>query len=263
MKEKSVAFVVLTCDNYSDLWPMTIHFIEKNWPDCPFDKYFVTNFKSISESSFECIKIGKDESWSDNLLKVLSFLKEKYEYVIITLEDVPIVEKVDQGKFNKILNIFFEIDANFLCFINRPKATRKFNEFFGVIDKGSIYRPTCEYSLWKISVLEDLLAKGENAWEFEKFGSVRSDKYDKFFVVYKSVFKECHTVIKGKWRRGAINELRRIGYKPDIGNRTLFSRKDELLINIYAVIFNIFNRTILFPWQIRRKIVFKIRGYKY
>lgn len=259
----SVALVVLSCDNYSDLWPMTLYFIEKNWSECPFDKYFVTNYKSIPKSSFECMKIGKDVSWSDNLLKVLSVLKTNYKYVLITLEDVPIIEKVDQAKLNQIMNTYFEIDANFLNLTNIPKATHKINEYFGLLEKGSIYRPMTEYSLWKITVLEDLLVKGENAWEFEKFGAVRSDVYDKFYVVYKSIFLTCHTVVKGKWVRSAIKKVSKLGFNPDTSNRKIFSRKEELQLQLYRMIFNIFHRSILVPWQLRRKIVFKIRGYKY
>jgi len=91
MKEKSIAFLVLTCDKYADLWPMYFHFFNKNWPDCPYKKYFVTNHKSISESNFECIKIGNDESWSDNLTKALSVLKTKFEYLMITFKVLPII----------------------------------------------------------------------------------------------------------------------------------------------------------------------------
>lgn len=261
--EKSVAFIVMTCDNYSDLWPMNLHFFEKNWPDCSFDKYFITNYKSIPDSSFECMKIGKDQSWSDNLLKVLSVLKTKYKYVLITLEDVPIIEKVNQEKLIAMMKIFFELDANFLSFNNKPKATNKFNKYFGIIKEGSVYRPTCEYSLWKISVLEDLLVKGENAWEFERFGAVRSDKYDKFYIVYKSIFVTCHTVVKGKWIRSAYKEINKLGFKPDIQNRKVFSRKEELFYHLYLLVFNLFHRTFLVPWQLRRKIIFKLRGYKY
>lgn len=261
--KQSVAFIVLTCDNYSDLWPMTLHFFEKNWSDCPFDKYFVTNYKSAPESSFKSLKIGEDNSWSDNLLKVISNLKSKYEYLLITLEDVPIIEKVDQIKLNQILQIFFENDANYLSCTNIPKETHKFNDYFGLLEKGSVYRPTTEYSLWKISVLEDLLVTGENAWEFERFGAVRSDKYDKFYVVYKNIFSTCHTVVKGKWIRSALDRINKLGFKPDIQNRKIFSWKEEIFYHLYGIIFNVFHRTILVPWHVRRKIIFKIKGYKY
>ena len=260
---KSVAFVVLTCDAYSDLWPMYLHFFTKNWPDCPYDKYFVTNYKSIDDSSFQCMKIGRDESWSDNLLKVISLLKSDYDYVLITLEDVPIVERVDQRRLNQMVKTFFDVDANFLSCTNIPKQTHKYNSSFGKIERGSIYRPTCEYSLWKMSILEKLLVKGENAWEFERYGAIRSDKYDKFYVVYKNIFNSCHTVVKGKWIRSGLRKIMALGFIPDTQHRKVFSRREEILYHLYGMVFNIFHRTILVPWQLRRKIVFKSKGYKY
>lgn len=263
---KSIAFIVLTCDNYSDLWPMFINFSEKFWPDCPYDKYFITNNKSIPESTFECVKIGKDESWSDGLLKTISALKSKYDYLLITLEDSPIIEKVDQDKLNLIVNDFFCADGNFLSLFTQSdmgKPTRKYNENFGIIDKGSLYRPTCVYSLWKISVLEDLLIREENAWEFERFGSVRSDKYDNFFMVYKNFFKMSNTVIKGKWLRSEYNKISKLGYEPDIKNRKMNTKKEEFIFKAYFFVFKLFYKHLPIPWRIRRKVVFTLKGYKY
>lgn len=263
---KSTAFIVLTCDNYSDLWPMFINFSEKYWPDCPYDKYFITNNKEIPESSFDCIKIGKDDSWSDGLLKAIAELKSKYDYLLITLEDSPIIEYVDQDKLNIVTDEFILAKGNFLSLYTQnemSKPTQKYNDFFGIIDKGSLYRPTCVYSLWKISVLEDLLVREENAWDFERYGSVRSDKYDKFFMVYKSFFKMSNTVVKGKWRRSEYKKIKKLGYNPDIINRDLLSRKEELFANIYAFIFKIFYFYLPIPWKIRRKVIFKLKGYKY
>ena len=70
-----IAFIVLSCDNYSDLWPLFISQFEKNWPDCPFDKFISTNFLSTNSNSFNDIKIGKDDSWSDSVIKTLNILK--------------------------------------------------------------------------------------------------------------------------------------------------------------------------------------------
>lgn len=263
---KSTALIVLTCDGYSDLWPMFIDFSEKYWSDCPYDKYFITNNKSIPESTFSAIKIGKDESWSDGLLKAIDKLKSKYEYLLITLEDSPIIEYVDQNKLNLITNSFFAAKGSFLSLFtqhNIGKPTRKYNEFFGIIDKGSLYRPTCVYSLWKISVLEDLLVREENAWDFERYGSVRSDKYDGFFMVYNNFFKMSNTVIKGKWLRSEYKKISNLGFHPDIKNRELMSRTDELRFKAYVLIFVILNKFVPIPWKIRRKVVFTLKGYKY
>jgi hypothetical protein len=263
---KSTALIVLTCDNYSDLWPMFISLSEKYWPDCPYDKYFITNNKSVPESSFNSIKIGQDESWSDGLLKAIDELKSKYDYLLITLEDSPIIEYVDQDKLNLITNAFFTAKGNFLSLFTQQdmgKPTRKYNEFFGIIDKGSLYRPTCVYSLWKISVLEDLLVREENAWDFERYGSVRSDKYDDFFMVYKNFFKMSNTVIKGKWLRSEYKRIKKLGYNPDITSRDLMSKKEEFRFKTYLLIFKILNKHVPIPWKIRRKVVFTLKGYKY
>lgn len=264
--KKSIAFVVLTCDSYSDLWPLYISFFQKNWENCKYDKFFITNNESIPGSNFEFIKIGKDKSWSDGLLKAISVLKNKYDYLFITLEDCPIIETVNQIKLDFIIDEFFVSEGNFLSFYTMGemgKPTRKYNKYFGIIDKGSLYRPTCVYSLWKISVLEDLLVRDENAWEFERFGSVRSDKYDNFFMVYNNFFKVSNTVIKGKWLRSEYKRIIKLGFKPSLEKRKLNTRKEEFIFKLYYFVFKLFYKYVPIPWKIRRKIVFKIKGYNY
>jgi hypothetical protein len=264
-QSKSIAFIVLTCDSYSDLWPMFINFHDKFWPNCPYDKYFVTNNKSISNSSFEFINIGKDDSWSDGLLKALSILKIKYEYLIITLEDSPLVKPVEQEKLDLILKSFFDEKGNFLSLFtqnNMGSPTKKFNKYFGILDKGMLYRPTCVYSFWKISVLENLLVKEENAWEFERNGSIRSDKYDYFFMTYKNFFKISNTVIKGKWLISEYKKIKKLGFEPDISARKLNTRREEIYYKSYALLFKILYKYLI-PWKIKRSLIFKLRGYKY
>ena len=167
---------------------------------------------------------------------------------------------------NLITNAFFAAKGNFLSMYTQHgmgKPTRKYNDLFGIIDKGSLYRPTCVYSLWKISVLEDLLIRDENAWEFERYGSIRSDKYDQFFMVYQNFFKMSNTVVKGKWIRSEYKKLKKLGYDPDIMSRNMLTVKEEIFSKIYLLIFKIFNKYLPIPWRIRRRVVFKLRGYKY
>ena len=255
------AFIVLSCDKYSDLWPMYLHFFDKNWPDCKFDKYFITNNKGIKHDGFKSLKIGEDLSWSDNLKKVLLQLKGRYDYVFISLEDVPIIVQVNQKLFEKILNLFFRLDGNFIALNNNTKHSSKFNEYFGIIEKGSLYRPTCEFSLWKISVLEELLVSGENAWEFEKYGAIRSDKFDNFYVVYDTLFKNCHTVVKGKWVRQSYRKIRSFGFEPNIETRPIFTVKEEIAHQMYARLFGFIYKHFLSKTKLSRKIIYNIKGY--
>lgn len=250
------AFVVLSCDNYSDLWPIYIKQFKKNWPDCPFDKYISTNKLDADDSTFRTLKIGEDNSWSDGVIKTLKLLEGNYDYALIALEDLILIEKVDNLKFKTIFNSFIETDGNFLKFIRKPKPTAKYNQYFGIIGKGSLYRPTCVYSLWKIDVLLDLLDKSENAWQFERYGAVRSDKHEGFYVVYNTFFKVLNTVIKGKWVPKEKSKIKKLGYEID-SKRGTFSFLYASLHRIKTLCFNVF--TEIFPWRFRRRIIFKLK----
>jgi len=252
-----IAFLVLTCDAYSDLWGMYITLFEKNWPDFPYDKFFVTNFKSIPQSSFNEIKIGEDKSWSHGLIKALNVLKNDYTHVFITLEDLPIVDKVNTDEFIEITNEFLSVNGNYLKFIRKPRPTRNFNNKFGIIEPGSLYRPTCVYALWRIDVFLDLLNDEENAWQFERYGAVRSDVYDKFFVVHNDFFKVLNTVVKGKWVPTELKKIRKFGYNPSM-QRPMLSDFDSFKLKIRTLLFNSFTK--LFPWKLRRKVVFKLKN---
>ena len=257
MNDKNkIAFLVLSCDNYSDLWSMFIHQFEKNWPDCKMDKFFVTNHKSIPKSSFNEIKIGDDISWSDCLMKALSQLKENYTHVLITLEDLPLIKKVDNKKFNSILEDFFKIEAKYLKFIRKPQPTKKFNQDFGVVEAGSLYRPTCVYALWELDTFLNLLRAEENAWEFERYGSVRSDKIEGFYVVYHDFFKVLNTVVKGKWVPSELKKIKELGCNIKV-TRDVFSNYESLKLKFNSIFFSLFTKLI--PWRLRRKIVFSLK----
>lgn len=259
INQSNIAFLVLSCDKYSDLWPIFIEQFERNWPNCPFDKYISSNFLSANSETFNDIKIGKDYSWSDGVIKTLNALKNRYKYVLITLEDLILMEKVDDVEFRKIVQEFIMLDGNYLKFIRKPKPTNYFNNYFGEIKPCSLYRPTSVYALWKIDTLLELLKETENAWEFERFGSFRSDKYDGFYVVYKDFFKISNTIVKGKWVPNEKKKIKNLGY--EIGNtRKELSTVHSFKLRIHSYVFNLF--TSFIPWKYRRPIVFNIKKNK-
>jgi len=244
-------FLVISCDAYSDLWPMYINLFERYWADCPFDKYFATNYKSIESNTFFEFKMGQDNHWSDGLIHVLEFLSTKYEYVLITHEDLPLVEIVDNLAFISILSEFEKLEGNYLKFLSKPHPTNYYNKYFGEIKPGSTYRTTTVYALWDLKLLRSLLVCGESAWEFEKKGPSRSDKYNKFYVVYNDFFKVINTVIKGKWNPIELKKLNKIGYYPVI-ERNIFSKQDKFTNYVHKIIYKIF--ICLIPWSHRRRV---------
>ena len=54
-----VAILVVSYDGTEYLWDYLFQSFEKFWPDCPYKKYLMTNFKDYSSREVNIIKIGE------------------------------------------------------------------------------------------------------------------------------------------------------------------------------------------------------------
>jgi len=255
--QNKFAVLVVSCDKYSDLWNPFFKSFLKFWPDCPFDIYLLNNHNCINISRVKNISVGEDISWSDNLHKGVNKLKE--DYIFLFLEDLFLIDFVETNKVLKISKWILESNANYVR-INPSavKPDKKFNELVGIVSKGTIYRTSTVLSVWKKDILLNLLKAGESAWDFEIYGSLRSDIYDGFYATWGEYFSIINAIIKGKWQRKAIRKLNSIGIEIDLNKREImtfeetikyyFSRKRSGLLK-------------LFPARYRRKLKeFVLRG---
>jgi len=80
------AVLVVSCDNYSDLWEPFFELFWRFWPDCPFNVYLLSNKINADIPRVKNLLVGDDISWSDNLRKGISQLKEKY--ILLFIEDL-------------------------------------------------------------------------------------------------------------------------------------------------------------------------------
>ena len=249
----NIAVLVVSCDAYSDLWPPFFELYFRNWSDNKFDTFLLSNFKKYSDSRVESIIVGEDKTWSKNLINALKKLDE-YEYVLLFMEDTFLKEKVDTTVLNSIIEEFTSNKGNYLTLINEPKPNIPHNKGYGEISIGAPYRPTATFAVWKISTLLSLLDANENAWEFEKKGAIRSDKFDKFYSVHHDQFTYIHGVIKGQWLSPAIEDLKVLGIKVS-DDRGIYSNKYQVFLFIYKVV-----RGVIFkitPFKYRRKLIKK------
>jgi hypothetical protein len=247
-----VAFLVVSCDSYSDVWDIFFKHLSKYWPDCPYDVFLQSNFKEFhSDKGVKTLKVGKDKSWSDGLIKALSQL-QKYEYVLLALEDLIIKDFVNNEAVNAAVENMIEINANYLTLVNEPKPDKGINSFFGEISPGAMYRSTATFALWNKNTLIKVLDREENAWEFEKIGSQRSKSYPGFYAVYTDYFPYINAVIKGKWTYEAMRyfEKNNIPFNVTRDKMSLF---DWYKHRIHRVL----RRMILTltPFKLRRKLL--------
>lgn len=229
---KDIAFVVFSCDKYADLWPIFFETFFDNWPDCPFQVYLVANKKQNNHPKVVTLLSGDDLDWSSSVRKAIAQLKENY--VLFFYEDAFLNAKVSNDVLKDKLQFFFEHDLDYLRLRPSPKPDEKYNHFYGRITEKAIYRVSLFASIWKKSILLELLKDGESAWEFEMQGAIRSLEYKNFYSTYESFFSIIHGVERGKWINSAHRKLLKLGYKPSQSRGFLYKDMLEELFKTSA-----------------------------
>ena len=254
----NVAILNVSCDNYSDLWNPFFQLFKRFWPDCPFPVYLLSNEKRFDIQGVIPIPVGKDVSWSDNLLIALDKIKE--EFILMWIDDLLLLRKVDTQRVVCICEEFIKARGNYLRLNPTVKADKQFNEHFGLTSKGIVYRTSTVLSLWRKDILRELLKPGESAWDFEIYGTLRSDKYDCFYVAHTNHFQVFNCVIKGKWQRGAVKKLSLLGIDIDTDKRRIMTLREQLVTELLWLRSKIFT---LVPSRFRRQLKDFILGGKY
>jgi len=256
-----LAVLVVSCDKYSDLWKPFFSLFWRFWPDCPFDIYLLSNNISPAIPQVKSLLVGDDISWSDNLQRGLSQLKE--DYVFLFLDDLFLRESVNTKEVLEVFSWAVETDVNYIRMNPmRNKPDKSLNKSIGILSKGVIYRTSTVVSVWKKDVLLDLLKLGESAWSFEVYGSIRSDKYDRFYASWKDYFPITNAVIKGKWRKEAVRRLKLLGIEIDLTSRKIMTFSETIIQ--YLKLLRSYGLK-LFPSKYRRRVKsFILRGkYNY
>lgn len=251
---KKIALLVLSCDKYTDLWEPYAELFNRFWPDCPYDKYLASNIIEFNSYGFKPILMGADETWSRGVKIALLKLKDNYDYVFTTLEDTPLVEKVDNNYLVNAFESFMSGNGNFLrtYMVTFPKL-KPINQYFGEVENNTPYRQTCVYALWKINTLYEILDDNESAWEFEQVGVKRGFRYDKFYCMYNNQFNLINLVIKGKLLRESYRKIKYL--MPNINlKRSQFSMMENVRVKIYTY-FVLFALKFI-PQRIQNKIYF-------
>ena len=205
MKDK-VSILISSCDKFKDIWPIFSFYFDKNWPDCDLNKFFLSNNEISNIEGFESITVGDDISWSSNLQLALKQIST--DYVLIMLDDVFIDGKVNNEYFYKIINSFIDLKGNYLKLLPQPKSRIKSNSpYFNTLPPDSLYRATAVFTIWKKETILKVLDVNENPWEFEEHASIRSNKYDGFYVVKKDFFKYIHGIVRGKFIKTSYKKI--------------------------------------------------------
>jgi hypothetical protein len=208
---RNFSILINTTDSFEDCWNPFFILFKKYWPTYTGIIYLNTETKDFTFPNLNivCIK-NKMHLWSDCMLVALDRLDN--DYILYLQEDYFLKDYVKTD----LLNIFFErmvaqkIDCLHLTDQNSigPYKESDIKDFIEIAQNAKD-RISCQAAIWKKNVLRSYLRKGENGWQFETYGTIRSHfvKHN-FFAVNHDIVRLNEFeiipyiftgIVKGKW----------------------------------------------------------------
>ena len=242
--QPDITLLLTSSDKYSDAWSPFIRFWNIHCPNLNFPivinsetKIFETDNPKITTY------LGKPNlPWSRRLLNCLKTIKS--EYVLLCLEDYFIQSPVDEEIFNAAVDtmendadigvIQFAIDIP--C---RYDNSITVNNYFSPVPiiktkkkthNGRIY---CVLSLYRTDYLKKLLVPTESPWEFEIYGTLRSQYFKEKVYREREDHKRCfnylmqpiygYGILRGKWLPKNAELFNKFNLNVDFSKLGIFS----------------------------------------
>ncbi|AIT10007.1 hypothetical protein LO80_08510 [Candidatus Francisella endociliophora] len=256
-KSKSLAVLISSYDKSEDLWKPLSESYERYWKSSRYKIYLGTNYLDPLLPRFEALKIGKEKSWSDNILKCLDKIDE--DYILLTFDDLFLFSDIDNKKIDGLIMRAMENDWDYLRLHPSPTPDIILDDDIGQILPNRMYRASTVFSIIKKDTFRNLLIDTESAWEFERNASMRSNCYDKFYVSRKKLIPYLNAVVKGKWVTPALNYLKKDGFSVVEESRKKMSTYELIIESIMRLRLKIFFMVVPKGMQgyIREKVIKK------
>lgn len=239
--EQNTAVIVSTCDEYSDCWAPLIYCFDKYWSDCPFQIFFISNYKEIVHPKIKFITIGEHLGWATNTKKALQEVNA--QYIIYLQEDYFFDKHINTSNLINNLNYCLTKQIHYLR-LGPPFRTdsRQIDNRYNADELKCKYALSLQPAIWKKSVLSKLCIDGYTGWDFEfKIADyIISNKIQiDSLVIHPTVF---HTdgfplvagtaVRKGLWTRKGRAFLLKHNFGSIINGRQTEGSITTLLISI-------------------------------
>lgn len=199
----NIPILVVSCDAYQDVWHPFFHCFFRNWSECPYPIYLVSNTLTYPDRRVSSLLVGPDIDYSSNLIKAVSQIPD--EWLILWIDDRPPKAFVDTSQLANLINLAQSKEVGYLRLIPcTPPALVDEEAGIGELPKGSRYRVSMTIALWKKSTLLKILQSGESPWDIEKRGGVQRSNAieDKFYALsidtHRPPVLDIHLIVKGR-----------------------------------------------------------------
>jgi len=231
---RKLAVLVISFDNYRDVWRPFFDLFTRFWPDCPYRLYLGTNKEDFNYPGVTVIKSGADISWADNVRNYLSQIEE--DYVLTFLDDYFLSQPVQSEAIaiKKALEIVLRDGIDVFSF-TRPNISNQYRDEADVyfIDPHSEYCVNTAVAIRKKQAFLSLLKPGFSAWDFEIKNSRdvnESGIFPGLFVTSGQYYFRSlkNGIWRGKWVRSSVRFCQHLGIVVDTTHRPFMSKSDVI-----------------------------------
>lgn len=260
---KKYCTMILTCDKYADIWPITLGEFEKQWPMYNNYLFFNTESKKYEGETRLNLKyptktFDPKGPWAYRLLSCLEEIEE--EYVVLLLDDFILTDYVDVEELERCIS-YMDADPQIACFNFRPTPGPSIRDEYGryeLKETKSEFRINLQAALWRKSFLMKFIRKHESPWQFETWGSVRARRFkNKIYHLKKGeravfIYPEGGVIADERWRwfdEDKIQLVEQLGYDIDFNKRGIYHKGEPRKTEIVR-------RTFLQKcWQVVKSLV--------
>ena len=243
MKSLKPEILVVSCDKYKDIWPLYFKAFDKYWDDCKYDINLGNNFDDFDHKNVKTISVGKDLSYSSNLLKMLNEIKS--EYIILWVEDLVLSNPVNNNLLKNIIEESISKDIDFLKLNDMyPYSYNSKNELIGPLPNLIKYQISIGVSLIKVSFLKEVINDGMSAWDIEYETSKKLEQKNyKIYALNKKIkckpIQVRNILEKGKVIRNSEKIIREFNETNILKNRKLQTWKSYIYYRLFHVYFKL------------------------
>lgn len=261
--ESECALCVPSFDAYGDLWTPLFCLMDRYWPDCTFPIYLGVNDRPFAHPRVRTLRAEPHDNWSDRLQENLSMIPQKY--VLLMLDDWFLTKPVDNALVGHLLALMDRFDGHMLRLVPDPKPDHAVagHPSIGLMGIGTLNRTNTHATIWRKDTLLSLLKAGESLWDFEVFGSVRSNCYSGgFFCVWRRALFYEGVISRGKWERSAARRYARMDIGCDFGARETKTLAEATKLGLVRTVHPLLRSILPMPFrQSVKRTVFGASAY--
>ena len=227
--------MITSCDAYMDCWKPMVFSLDKYWPDCPYPRSIVTNYKEADIPNTSFIKVGDDKrSWCTLAKRGLEAIDA--DYVIFFQEDYWLARKVDTAAIARHVEY---MEANGVDYLKICKDILRDEYRIGDTDYcnnplNKRYSFNTAMAIWRKDAVRNMLIDGWSGWEFER-QIIPYSKQNGLSLNSQCLYSECiaekgltdiqaGAIIRGVWTDSAVDFLKENGMEDVIQCRPRIGR---------------------------------------